>query len=86
MAVILFDVPAFIWYGWLEVLYEDEVCGQGEMPDQYDIWEQPLLGMLFLITFYFLWDFYSAIVLSFLECYQVKHGLSEANCLTFTIG
>ena len=42
--------------------------------------------MLFIVTFYFIWDFYSAILLSFLECYQVKQGMSEANCLNFTIG
>ena len=31
---ILFDVPAFIWYGWLQVLAENDHCTE----EPYDKW------------------------------------------------
>jgi len=33
--VILLDVPAFIWYGWLEVLNKDGHC---DKDSSYGIW------------------------------------------------
>ena len=32
---IVIDLPAIVWYGWLEVLENDGHCGAG---DTYDIW------------------------------------------------
>ena len=50
--VILFDVPAYVWYGWLEVLRTTGQCGPqtNEGGLQYDIWAQLYLGLLFYIS------------------------------------
>ena len=45
--MILFDVPAFIWYGWLKVLYEGDLCS-----NPIDIWTQPHVGLLFFVSYY----------------------------------
>jgi len=35
--VILLDVPAFVWYGWLEVFKNDGLCA-GDSGTMYGIW------------------------------------------------
>ena len=47
--VILFDIPAFIWYGWLKVMQNDEYCG-GDTDKTYGIYMQLAFGILFFIT------------------------------------
>ena len=47
--VILLDFPAFVWYGWLDVLRDDGYCG-GDSGTTYDIYYQLALGTLFYIT------------------------------------
>ena len=33
-SVILFDIPALVWYGWLDVLLKDGHCGD----NAYDVY------------------------------------------------
>lgn len=47
--VILFDIPAFIWYGWLKVMQKDDHCG-GDNDETYGIYMQLAFGILFFIS------------------------------------
>ena len=47
--VVLFDVPAYIWYWWLEVLVQTGYCG-GDSGTTYGIYKQLVLGMLFYMS------------------------------------
>ena len=56
--VILLDFPAFIWYGWLDVLQNDGHCGGqvlslsevGDEKTTYGIYMQLALGVLFYLS------------------------------------
>ena len=47
--IILFDVPAYIWYWWLDVLVQTGYCG-GDSGTTYGIYKQLVLGMLFYMS------------------------------------
>ena len=52
VTVILLDFPAFIWYGWLDVLQKDGHCGGLDVDGRttYGIYMQLVLGILFYLS------------------------------------
>lgn len=76
---ILFDIPAMIWYGWLQVLAENGHCDDGP----YGIWMQPQIGLLFFLTYYTAYTLY---LLPLRYCDTLndrKYGMNKGNCCSF---
>ena len=81
---IFFDVPALIWYGWLQVLSELGMCEDGD-DDTYGIWMQPQIGLLFYLSYYGA----MALLLSPFRCWESfylrRHGKNKGTCCVYTI-
>lgn len=80
--IILIDAPAFVWYGWLDVMRKNDHCGPG---DEYGIYVELALVILWYLTFKFIKEFLLTFVRFYEMTYERKNGYSEATCCSFVI-
>ena len=84
--VILLDFPAFIWYGWLDVLENDGHCGAQDDGtfDTYGIYMQLALGILFYLSLSIVYELYFLPARIYEHCYEKSKGFTTAsNCQFF---
>ena len=79
--VILLDIPALIWYGWLEVLVSNGHCG-GDSGTTYGIYMQLVLGILFYITLRGLKTIFHTPMMIYQLRYQQQMGFWRKGCLS----
>ena len=80
--VILLDFPAFIWYGWLDVMRNDGHCDQDS---QYGIWMHLALGVLFYLSLTIVNELWYLPTRLYEHCYERKMGFTEATNCQFSI-
>ena len=79
-SVILLDVPAFIWYGWLSVFESDGTCDKDFGP-----YSQLGIGVLWYLSLKGIRELWTKPIRYYEMTYDRKKGLADSTCCQWAI-